>query len=148
MVMVRRWVVWTAGVWLAVVTSVGVAAGAEGEAALRERVKAYWDARKINDLQTLYSMETATVEGRLRPDQMSRTQFSTLRIVGYSITDVRITGDKAEIKLDTEVMHPAMQGKALVGPSIVDYWTYVDGNWYHGERSKSAKGGASPSPRP
>lgn len=146
--MVRKWAVWVIGAWLAVTTLASAAVGVEGEAALRERAKIYWDARKINDLQTLYSMETATLEGRLRPDQMSRTQFSTLRIVGYNITDVKITGDKAEIKLDTEVMHPAIEGKALVGPSIVDYWTFMDGKWYHGERSKPAKSGSSPSPSP
>lgn len=146
--MVRKWVVGLAGAWLAVATAAGIAAAGEVDAALRERVKAYWDARKINDLQTLYSMETATVEGKLRPDQVSRTQFSTLRIVGYNITDVKITGDKAEIKLDTEVMHPAIEGKALVGPSIVDYWTHIDGKWYHGERSHAAKSGGTPSPSP
>jgi hypothetical protein len=146
--MVRKWVVWAAGAWLAVAASAGVAAAAEGDAALRERAKAYWDARKINDLQTLYSMETATAEGRLRPDQMSRTQFSTLRIVGYTLTDVKITGETATIKLDTEVMHPAIEGKVLMGPSLVDYWTLMDGTWYHGERSKRAKSGSSASPSP
>lgn len=146
--MVRKWVVWVAGAWLAATASAGFAVGAEGEAALRERAKVYWDARRINDLQTLYSMETGTVEGRLRPDQMSRNQYSTLRVVGYSITDVKITGDRGELKLDTEVMHPAIEGKALVGPSIADYWTLIDGKWYHGERSKPAKSGSSPSPSP
>jgi hypothetical protein len=147
-VMVRKWVVWVAGVWVAVTASVGVAVEAAGEAALRERAKVYWDARKINDLQTLYSMEAGTAEGWLRPDQMSRNQYSTLRVVGYTITNVKITGDKGELKLDTEVMHPAMPGKALMGPSIVDYWTLIDGKWYHGGRSKAAKSGSSPSPSP
>lgn len=146
--MVDKWVVWVAGAWLAFAASAGVAAAGGDEAALRERAKLYWEARKINDLQTLYSMEAATEEGRLRPDQMSRNQFSTLRIVGYSFTDVKIAGGKAQIKLDTEVMHPAIEGKTLMGPAIVDYWTRIDGKWYHGEPPKPAKAGSSASPSP
>ncbi|MEW6036734.1 MAG: hypothetical protein AB1648_00505 [Pseudomonadota bacterium] len=147
-VMVMRWVIWFVGAWCLAVGSAAFAGSAEAEAALRERAKAYWDARKSNDLQTIYLMEAATAKGRLRPDEVSKTQMSTLRLVGYSFTEVKITGDKGEIKIDTEVMHPAIEGKPLMGPSFVDYWTLIDQKWYHTAKTKPGKkeGSASPSP--
>lgn len=117
-----------------VVMSIGVAFAANkySEEHLLERANDYWEARRVGDLHTIYQMETATVEGRMLPHQVPKAPFGRIKLVGYKFRDVKIQGDKARFVLDIEITIPELEGKSVTGPSNVDRWTFVEGDWYHG----------------
>jgi hypothetical protein len=148
--MMKKRRVWVLGGWVIFGALIAVAvASAEDkrrEDALRERASAYWEAWRVNDLHTVYQMETAMVEGLLTPDQMQQARFQRLRVVGYKFKDVQIHGDSAEMVVETELTLPDLQGKSFTGPPKKDHWTFVNGNWYHGKSSKTADGAKATAP--
>lgn len=112
---------------------------------LLTRAGAYWEARRINDLATIYKMEAAAEEGHMSPDQVQKAPFGRIQLVGYTFREVKIEGDNASMIVDLKITIPDLKGKSVGGPSTVDRWSFIDGDWYHGlsaasvEKAKEAK---------
>ena len=94
---------------------------------LAQRVQRYWVARSINDLQTVYHLESAAHPGGwLTPDQYRRIGGLPVREV--QILETKVDGDRASVKL---------QGKIEVGTfgwiqqTLTEQWILLDGEWYH-----------------
>lgn len=99
---------------------------------LLKRAEAYWEARRINDLHTIYNMEAAAVEGRMTPDQLGKAPFGRISLVAYEFREIKIEGDNASIIVDLEITIPEFKGTSVSGPSTTDRWTFINGDWYHG----------------
>jgi hypothetical protein len=99
---------------------------------LMKRANAYWEARRINDLSTIYSMEAETAEGHLTPDRIQKAPFGRIQLVGYTFRNVKIDDNLASMTVDLQITIPELEGKSVAGPSTLDRWTFVKGDWYHG----------------
>jgi hypothetical protein len=99
------------------------------EQRLRERASAYWDAAQAGDLSTMYQMELAAKEGRLKPET-ARDALGTSTIVNYEFAAVDVTGDDGVVTVNVRYRLPGLRG--LVPMTRQDPWTFVEGDWYHG----------------
>lgn len=114
---------------------------------LRERATAYWNAWRINDLHTVYSMEAGTVEGKYTPDVMRKSLYSALRLVDYKFIDVKVDGDTAKILLEMTMTRTELEGETFEAPRRLDSWTFTHDDWYHGalmDAPKSTSGNPPP----
>lgn len=94
---------------------------------LEQRVQRYWLARSINDLPTIYNLESAAQPGGwLTPDQYP--QISGLSVRDVRIVETKVEGERALVKLE---------GKVEVGTlgwmpqPLTEEWILMDGEWYH-----------------
>lgn len=97
---------------------------------LEQRVQRYWEARSINDLQTVYGLESAALPGGwLTPDQYQK--IGGLPVRGVKILETKVEGDQATV---------VIQGSVAVGTlgwmpqTIAEKWVLIDGEWYHQTR--------------
>jgi hypothetical protein len=102
------------------------------QAQLIDRVNAYWEAIRINDLYTAYNMEASAISGFATPDQVELQRDFNASITGYSVGDVLFYGDHAEIEIKTQMTMPDFEGKSFSAGGRKDSWTYMRGEWYHG----------------
>ncbi len=130
------WIVGLGLIMAILAASAGCGGNKPTQEQLLKRAEAYWEAWHINDLHTVYEMEAAAVEGRMRPDQLQRPS-GRIRLVGYKFRDVKIEGDNAYIIVDREITIPEFEGKSVGGPSTIDRWTFINGDWYHGVNAAS-----------
>lgn len=94
---------------------------------LDQRVQRYWTARAANDLQTMYSLESAALPGGwLTPDQSGRLRGLPVRDV--EILETKIEGDKAAVKIQGRV---AVGSLGWMPQTLYDQWVLVNGEWYH-----------------
>lgn len=102
------------------------------EAELLRRATMYWEAVRVNDLQTAYSLEAEAAAGLLQPHEVASTQDWGRRLVGYELGGVIYSRNHAEIEISKEITLPdSMQTKMY--PGRKDIWTFVNGQWFHGE---------------
>ena len=95
--------------------------------ALEERVQSYWTARSINDLHTLYNLESAAQPGGwLTPDQYQR--IGGLPVRDVEVVDTKIDGDQAKVTLQGRV---AVGSLGWVPQQITQQWIRIDDAWYH-----------------
>lgn len=134
------------GIWLSVIVLLALGGGAyfwwnhvnHGEEALRERAKDYWEAMRLNDLQTAYNMEAETVAGTLLPHEVEVKREWGMRVVEYRLGDATIYGDKGEIKVALTMTMAEFEGHTFPGGMLTDYWTFMRGKWYHGTPDQGA----------
>lgn len=108
-----------------------------GEGPLLDRVNAYWEAQRINDLLTRYKMEVRAATGELWPDEYPRVNDYRTRVLEYTINGMEISGDMAKVNLTVRWTMPDWNGQSFKRPQE-DIWTFHEGTWYHGELEKGA----------
>ena len=109
------------------------------EERLMQRVNAYWEAVRVNDLRTAYEMEAETVNGDFSPDEVEHRRQWDMKIVGYILGKPSLAEDSATIEVKTVLTMMEFDGNTFTGGARQDIWTYVKGDWYHG---KPERGGA------
>jgi hypothetical protein len=98
------------------------------EQALSERAHAYWEAGKLRDYATVYSLESDALDGKLRPDETQRIVPQS-SLLSYELKNIQIHDKEAEIEVDEKLSLPQLH-KPLTN-SITDHWILIDGQWYH-----------------
>lgn len=94
---------------------------------LEQRVQRYWTARAINDLYTIYHMESAALPGGwLTPDQYQRLVGLPVRDV--KILETKIEGDQATVKLQGQI---AVGALGWVPQPLDEKWVLINSEWYH-----------------
>lgn len=94
---------------------------------LEQRVQRYWAARSANDLQTVYSLESAALPGGgLTPEQYRKVGGLPVRNV--EILETKIDGDRAEIKIQGQV---AVGSMGWMPQTLRQKWVLINGEWYH-----------------
>ena len=94
---------------------------------LEQRVQRYWTARAINDLQTLYSLESAALPGGgLTPDQYQRVKGLPVRDV--KVLETIVDGDQAKVKIQGQV---GVGSLGWVSQTLTENWVLLNGEWYH-----------------
>lgn len=97
---------------------------------LEERVQRYWTARSINDLHTLYSLESAARPGGwLTPDKYK--QLGGLPVREIKVMETKIEGDKAKVTLQGQV---AVGTLGWMPQTLTEEWVLIEGEWYHQTR--------------
>lgn len=102
----------------------GIAGAADS---LEKRILQYWHARQLNDIHTVYHMESAALpKGWLTPDKYRLVMGLPVRDV--KIVDIRIDGESAEVKLEGKVEVGTL---GWASQTLVDQWVQSEGKWYH-----------------
>lgn len=110
------------GLILAMLANPGIA----GEP-LEQRVQRYWAARVANDIQTVYSLESAALPGGwLTPDQYKSVGGLPVREV--KVLETKIEGDEATAKIQGQV---AVGALGWMLQTLEEKWVLVNGEWYH-----------------
>lgn len=106
------------------------------EQRLRERATEYWQAARARDLSTMYRMELAAKQGLLTPDK-ARNALGTSSVLSYEFASLDVTGDDAVVVVNVEYRLPDL--RAPVPMTKRDRWTFLDGDWYHGQAQVATK---------
>lgn len=94
---------------------------------LEQRVQRYWAARASNDIQTVYSLESAALPGGwLTPDQ--HRSLGGLPVRDVKILETRIEGDRAEVKIQGQV---GVGSLGWMPQTLGSTWVLINGEWYH-----------------
>jgi len=135
---------WFVGVVVLIVLLLG------GQLAMREwthrpeavlnRASAYWEAVRLRDLLTQYQMETKTALGLMKPHEFTKRKPFNAHVVRYKLGQVKVMDDLAEIDMELENALMEMNGKTLPAQTVKDVWTFVDGQWFHGDIPRPVKG--------
>lgn len=110
--------------------------GRKSEDRLIERVRTYWDARKNGDFATQYKVDLISISKDLTPEEYAK-RARAAEILSYKIKDVQINEEKNEamVRLQAEVkMKVAGFSSKPLEKLLVDWWVFVDNDWYHEER--------------
>jgi len=112
---------------------------------LRERAALYWDSVRIHDFLTLYSMETAKVQGLMQPHQVQKRTNFDVRLVSFDLGAIKILdSSSAEIDMHGQYTMMEFEGKTYDGGITKDRWTLIDGQWYHGDPKDPAQKATAP----
>lgn len=121
----KKQVLMASVVVLTVLSGVAIA----GES-LEQRAQRYWTARSINDLQTVYSLESAAQPGGwLTPDKYK--QLGGLPVREVKIVETKVDGDKATVTLQGQV---AVGTLGWMPQTLTENWMLIEGEWYHQTR--------------
>ena len=94
---------------------------------LEQRIQRYWDARSINDIHTVYSLESAARPGGwLTPDKYK--QVGGLPVREVKIVETQVEGDKAKVTLQGQV---AVGTLGWMSQTLTEDWVLIEGEWYH-----------------
>lgn len=94
---------------------------------LEQRVQRYWTARSINDVHTVYGLESAARPGGgLTPDK--HQQLGGLPVREIKVVETRIDGDKATVTLQGQV---AVGTLGWMPQTLTEDWVLIEGEWYH-----------------
>ncbi|MDG4549495.1 MAG: hypothetical protein P9F19_14665 [Candidatus Contendobacter sp.] len=109
-----------------VALAVSGAATVAGES-LEQRVQRYWTARSINDVHTVYGLESAAQPGGwLTPDKYQ--QLGGLPVREVKIVETKIEGDNATVTLQGQV---AVGTLGWMPQTLTEDWVLIEGEWYH-----------------
>ncbi len=109
--------------------------------ALLSRASAYWESIRINDLVTAYQMEAETIAGTFLPHEVALRRNFDMRLVSYVLGDaVFLDDNSAEIAINGRYTMMEFGGQDFPVGGAKDYWTYMNGNWYHGHPEKGGAG--------
>ena len=109
---------------VALIALMGVAHAGEP---LEQRAQRYWDARSVNDIHTVYSLESAARPGGwLTPDKYK--QVGGLPVREVKIAGTQVDGDKAKVTLQGQV---AVGTLGWMPQTLTEDWVLIEGEWYH-----------------
>ena len=101
---------------------------------LRERAALYWDSVRINDFITIYSMETAKVQGLMQPHHVHKRTNFDVRLVSFDLGSIKmLDSSSAEIDVHGQYTMMEFEGKTYDGGITKDRWTLIDHQWFHGD---------------
>lgn len=109
---------------------------ADPEQRLRERATDYWQAAQARDLSTMYRMELAAKQGQLTADK-ARNTLGTSSVISYEFANLEVTGNDAVVVVNVKYRLPDL--KAPIPMTRRDSWTFLDGDWYHGQAQAATK---------
>ncbi|WP_295402332.1 hypothetical protein [uncultured Thiocystis sp.] len=113
------------------------------QARVEQRVRAYLDALKIQDLHTAYRMESGAVDGTLTADAFFRRfKSSPSVLLNYEIQKVTMESDKATVEFSGTYQYPQLHEPATM-PRRAE-WVLIDGEWYHSKGQVRQKLKAAP----
>ena len=110
------------------------------QARVEQRVRAYLDALKIQDLHTAYRMESGVLDGTLTADAFHRRFKSTASVLlDYEIQKVTLESDQATVEFSGTYQYPQLHEPTTMPRRA--QWVLIDGEWYHksGQRQAGAK---------
>lgn len=113
--------------------------------ALMQRANTYWEAATVFDLATMYDMEIQALDGSYIAADAVQVLASPTRVDQFKLANPKIDGDTATIDLDLSLRIADSPAPGWSLPPRPDYWTKVDGVWYHGKHRAPS---AEPSPAP
>lgn len=94
---------------------------------LEQRVQRYWTARSINDVHTVYSLESAARPGGwLTPDKYQ--QLGGLPVREIKVVETKIESNKATVTLQGQV---AVGTLGWMPQTLTEDWVLIEGEWYH-----------------
>ena len=99
---------------------------------LMYRAEQYWEAIRVNDLQTAYNLEAETKAGTFLPHEVEVNPEWGLKVVQFKITNEEVKGDLGQIDVTTLLTMREFGGKTFPGGIKKDIWTFMDGEWFHG----------------
>ena len=102
-----------------------------GEPGLLPRVQAYWEAVRLNDHYTKFQMEAPVKLEQVDPSMYNMQRDFNYRVIQYSLGEVSIQGDRASVKVTQSLSLPDM-GAESFNANLTDWWSFIDGEWYHG----------------
>ena len=109
------------------------------EDALMARAHEYWEALRVNDLQTAFGFEAEALSGSLLPHEIQKRPDWGIRLVGFKFGEVTYYANHAEIEVTREMTWPdSKTNKTRIKPPIKDLWTFTRGEWYHGSTDKGS----------
>jgi len=122
---------------LLVVTQAGCAgtkalAGRDPGERLRERSRAYWDARRSHDLAATYTLHEPAFRRAVTMTAFAQGRGVT-QILEYEILGERIEGDLGIVNVKVKSTFTHAQLVKPVEPSWSEFeeqWVRVDGEWY------------------
>lgn len=101
--------------------------GAVAGEPLEQRAQRYWTARSINDVHTVYNLESAARPGGwLTPDKYQ--QLGGLPVREVKIVETQVEGDKAKVTLQGQV---AVGTLGWMPQTLTEEWVLIEGEWYH-----------------
>lgn len=106
--------------------------------ALMQRANAYWDAATVFDLATMYDMEVQALDGSYMAADAVQVLASPTRVATYKLANPKIDGDTATIDLDLQLKISDSPAPGWSLPPRPDFWTKIDGVWYHGKHAVPA----------
>ena len=106
------------------------------EAALRERIQAFWKAMLEKDFDTTYAMQDPFFRAR-HADQTYKSNMGRILYADFKIDEVKVDGARAEVKTRVRASIPpfrAKTGEIISRPeeeiAIPEVWVWVDDAWY------------------
>ncbi|MDE2058814.1 MAG: hypothetical protein KGL31_04865 [candidate division NC10 bacterium] len=126
----------TIALLLFIVISPTWAEESNGEAALRERATAYWEAQLHNDWPTIWSLLAPKDRWQVPPKDTKRE--SPLRYLSYRIEKVTVDGEEGRVTVETEIQLLAVESRkgGVVKHVLEEPWVRVDGAWYRRYQTK------------
>lgn len=101
------------------------------EERLLERAREYWDARRLNDWNTVYAMEAETAKGSLAPDEVDTRPEWGKRIFSFELGKIERFDNYAEVEIKKSIILRELT-KPISTNATSDVWTFMNGDWYHG----------------
>lgn len=98
---------------------------------LRERVRAYWEARVRKDYRTEYELLEPRARARTSPDEYGRGR--AVEYLAAQVEGVERRGNFARVavRLLVNVMHPLLPGGSRRPATVIeDQWVLLEGVWY------------------
>jgi hypothetical protein len=126
------WVRAGALVLLVCIVTLGCGSRQPPARALEQRAKEYWAARAINDLSTVYKMESGSLPGgSLTPQRLA--DLLGIPVRNARVQNPRVQGSEGTVTVSGDV---GVGTLGTVRQQIDDHWTLVDGQWYHKTASR------------
>jgi hypothetical protein len=103
---------------------------ANSEAALRERVAAFWEARLKNDVVRLYDFLEPEAKKRVPLTFFARSH-GTFQFQAYEVTSIKIVGERAWVKVayTFKLQIPQLAGFGPWTEGGFEVWALRDGVW-------------------
>ena len=101
----------------------------ESEAALRERVARWWDARMASERRTMYDLYSSEYRGATSYEDFIGESAVRHRtpIFSHEILEVRIEGDRAWVMLGYRIMP---RPGPVIDSRLEDEWVREAGGWF------------------
>ena len=108
---------------------------------LPERISQYWNAKKVNDIRTIYEMESAKLDGTMTPSQANYYNSGNVYVNSFEVEDIQYQDDSAVVTINRQLTFDDLGGKEF--PSRAqDRWILIEGQWYHDSSSAPTSQGS------
>ncbi|NBY21683.1 MAG: hypothetical protein EBQ73_02185 [Gammaproteobacteria bacterium] len=109
---------------------------------LVERINQYWVAKQVNDVRTIYEMESAKLDGTMTPSDANYYNSGNVYVNSFEVEDIQYQDDSAIVTINRQLTFDDLQGKEFSNRGE-DRWILIEGQWYH-DSSKAPSAQGSP----